>query len=126
MKIFLSILLISLSLQVAAVTKAPEKPELQWQSTTLSEETISHIQQAKYQYMECITKEMQKQEYSKMDTRVATDKVIKHCETTLSHVRKVFAEEKVPTNIIDRYLKSTRTQTARKVLEHMMIAAAKK
>ncbi len=96
----------------------------QWQPTTLSDTTIKKIQQAKYQYMLCITKEMQNKTYIKLDTRAATDKVLIKCEPSLAQVRAVFTEEKVPTTISDRYLKKTRTQTARKVLEQFMYAQA--
>jgi uncharacterized damage-inducible protein DinB len=119
---FLFFLLLATSLQLSAA----DNPDLQWKSTSLNEATIKHIQQAKFQYMTCITKEITKKEYVKIDTRAATDKILKQCEPSLGEVKKVFAEEKVPDNITQRYLKSTRTQTARKVLEHMIISAAKK
>ncbi len=120
MKAFFVLPLLLLSFQSIAADSNKD----QWQSTTLSEDTIKKVQEAKYKYMQCITKEVQNKNYVKMDTRAATDKVIKHCEPSLAKIRKVFIAEKVPASIADRYLKMTRTQTARKVLEQLMYADA--
>ena len=95
-----------------------------WESTTLSDTTIKHIQEAKHQYLLCITTEAKKLYKTKMDSRAATDFILKQCEENLAQIRTVFEQEKVPVAITDRYLKKTRTQTARKVLEEMIIAAA--
>ena len=95
-----------------------------WESTTLSDTTIKHIQEAKHQYLLCITTEAKKLYKTNMDSRAATDLILKQCEENLAQIRTVFEQEKVPVAITDRYLKKTRTQTARKVLEEMIIAAA--
>ena len=115
---FLSLIL------AASGSFATEKAKEEWANTTLSEDTIKHIQQAKSLYMQCISKEAQQQAYIKMDTRAATDKILNHCENHLANIRKVFTEEEVPPVIIDRYMKQTRNQTARKVLKEMMFADA--
>ncbi len=96
----------------------------QWHSTTLSDATIKNIQDAKYRYLHCISKETEKRLDSKMDSRAATDLILKQCEQPLTNIRQVFKQEKVPDGIADLYLKKTRTQTARKVLEQMMYSAA--
>lgn len=111
-------------LLVAFQVNADENQNNQWQPTTLSDMTIKKIQQAKYKYMQCITEEMQKTTYAGIDSRAATDKVIKTCEPSLSNIRSVFTEEHVPVAISDRYLKRTRTQTARKILKQLMFAEA--
>ena len=110
-------------LSATSVKGADEKSE-QWQKTTLTDETIEHIQKAKYKYMQCVTDEVQKKTYIKMDSRVATDVILQKCEPALSDVRTVFSKENVPVQITDRYLKKTRTQTARKVLKQLMYAEA--
>ena len=107
----------------AAITKSNSKSQ-SWESTTLSDATIKHIQEAKHQYLLCITTEAKKLYKTKMDSRAATDFILKQCEENLAQIRTVFEQEKVPVAITDRYLKKTRTQTARKVLEEMIIAAA--
>lgn len=112
-----------LLLLVPVLTQAEAKKE-EWQDTTLSESSIKNITQAKYKYLQCIGEEVKKKDYAELDTRVATDKIIQQCETSLGAIREVFIAEKVPTPIADRYLKQTRTQTARKILEQMMYAAA--
>jgi hypothetical protein len=114
-----------LMLLASAAVFAAEKSE-EWQATTLSDSSIKNIQQAKYKYLQCITGEVQKKDYAQMDTRAATDKIIQQCEKPLADIRGVFTAEKVPESIADRYLKRTRTQTARKVLEQMMYAAAER
>lgn len=110
-------------LLLSSATGAAETKE-EWQETTLSDQSIKNIQQAKYKYLQCIGGEVQKKDYVQMDTRAATDKVIQQCEKSLASLREVFIAEKVPESIGNRYLKRTRTQTARKVLEQMMYAAA--
>jgi hypothetical protein len=109
----------------SAAIFADEKGE-EWQATTLSDSNIKNIQEAKHKYLQCITDEVLKKDYAEMDTRAATDKIIQQCEEPLTDIRGVFIEEKVPESIADRYLKRTRTQTARKVLEQMMYAAAER
>ena len=95
-----------------------------WEPTTLSEATIQKVQGAKHHYLQCIAKAVKEERYQKLDTRVATDAILKSCETSLSAIREAFLSEKVPASVADRYLKRTRTQTARSVLENMMYAAA--
>ena len=59
-----------------------------------------------------------------MDSRVATDLVLKACEAILTDTRERFLEQDVPDVIADRYLKRKRTQTARNVLFEMMRVSA--
>ena len=120
-QIFLLVMLFSAA---NAAWAAEKKSGDQWKNTTLSDENIEHIQKAKYQYKQCIADEMQKKNYAKMDSRVATDQILKKCEKDLSHIRTVLNKEKVPETTTDRYLKQTRTQTARKVLQELMFAEA--
>lgn len=118
--IFLLVILFAANAALAAEQKSGD----QWKNTTLSDENIEHIQKANYQYKQCIADEMQKKNYAKMDSRVATDQILKKCEKELSHIRAVLNKEKVPEPMTDRYLKKTRTQTARKVLQELMYAEA--
>ncbi len=120
-QIFLLVILFS---AVNAAWAADKKSGDQWNNTTLSDENIDHIQKAQYKYKQCITAEMKKKNYAKMDSRVATDQILKKCEKDLSHIRTVLNKEKVPDPTTDRYLKKTRTQTARKVLQELMYAEA--
>lgn len=99
----------------------------EWQETSLPDSAIEHIQKAKFQYGQCIRAEINKVMDSKMDSRRATDLVMKQCENELTRVRKIFIDEKVPEHIADRYMKQTRTQTARNTLKQLMyVDAAKK
>jgi len=95
-----------------------------WNGSTLSEATIKQIQEDKYNYKQCVYQEAQKQGYQKIDSRVATDAVIKQCEPTLAKIRTTFSNDGVPEIIIDRFLKKTRIDMTRKILQSLMFAEA--
>lgn len=109
---------------VQKTTDAPQTADKQWNGSTLSEATIKQVQEDKYNYRQCVYKEAQKQGYQKIDSRVATDAVIKQCEPTLAKVRTTFSNEGVPDIIIDRFLKKTRVDMTRKILQSLMFAEA--
>ena len=95
-----------------------------WDGTSLSDTTIKEVQHAKYTYTQCVYTEAQKQGYTKIDSRVATDAVIKQCEPDLAKIREIFVNDGVPEIIADRYLKKTRVQLTRKILQSLMFAEA--
>ena len=96
----------------------------EWHNTTLTEETIKKIQEAKYKYNKCVVTEMRKIDYIKADSRNATDSIMKSCEPVLAQIRSVYLEEKVPEVIADRHLKQMRIQTTRNVLQQMLLQEA--
>ncbi len=96
----------------------------QWNGSTLSTATIKKVQEAQYNYRQCVHTEAQKQGYQKIDTRVATDAVIKQCETSLAQVRSVLVNDGVPPIIADRFLKKTRVVNTRNILKSLMFAEA--
>ena len=100
------------------------KPAAEWNGSSLSTETMQNIQTTKYEYKQCVYKEASKQGYKKMDSRVATDAVIKQCESALAKIREVFTNDGVPTVITDRFLKKTRVDMTRKILQSLMFAEA--
>lgn len=106
------------------VTKTPQPSGKTWNGSKLSETTIKQIQEDKYNYKQCVYKEAQKQGYQKIDSRVATDAVIKQCEPTLAKIRTTFSNEGIPDIIIDRFLKKTRVDMTRKILQSLMFAEA--
>ncbi len=95
-----------------------------WNGSNLSAATIKQVQEDKYHYKQCVYKEAQKQGYQKIDSRAATDAVIKQCESTLAQIRTTFVNEGVPKVIIGRFLKKTRTDMSRKILQSLMFAEA--
>lgn len=95
-----------------------------WNGSSLSTETMQKIQTTKYEYKQCVYKEASKQGYKKIDSRVATDAVIKQCESALTKIREVFTNDGVPTVITDRFLKKTRVDMTRKILQSLMFAEA--
>lgn len=107
-------------LLVSSVTLAEEA----WQNTTISEETIQKIQAAKLDYKKCVSEQMQKPVFAEMDTRKATDEIIKQCEPSLTKMRDIYMGDKVPGEIADRHLRQVRIQTSRKVLENMIFNQA--
>src|SRR5574343_454744 len=103
---------------------AEESPKEEWNETTLSEATIQKIQQAQFTYKKCVSDVMQKPEFAKLESRQATDVVIKQCEPTLAEMRKVYTDVQVPGEIADRHLKKLRIQVTRNVLQELMYAEA--
>ena len=139
MKVFLS-LVILLPLLLGCATNEPNEKSNKTDETrnkatkkeventsALTEQSIKEIQQSKRTYLLCINDEMQKHLQSdarNMDSRHASDKVLKICEPTLAKIRTVFVAQNAPEAVANQYLKRTRTQTARKVLQEMMYASA--
>ncbi len=110
----------------SVVALAVEK-ESEWTATSLSDSVIEKIQGAQIQYKQCVSKEMQKQGYAKIESRSATEAITKQCEKVLSNMRKVYLDAKVPEVIADRHLKKLRIDITRRVLKQLMfVNAAKK
>ena len=101
-----------------------EDAKNEWQNTSLSDAIIEKIQAAKYDYKKCASDEMQKAVYQDIDTRNATDAIMKQCETILAKMREVYTKAYVPEVIADRHLKQMRMQTTREVLQGMMFFSA--
>lgn len=120
MRKFLLLILLVISLP----TLAEKNQKNEWQASTLSDSTIANVQKAKYEYLTCITQEVKKKSKIKMDTRAATDLVLKECEKNLANISTTFKKENIPNSMAERYVKKTRTQTARKVLQEFIYAAA--
>ncbi len=112
-----------LSLPVLAEEKT-QPSGATWNGSTLSEATIKQVQTDKYNYTQCIYKEAQKQGYQKIDSRVATDAVMKQCESDLSKIRSTFIDSGVPAVVADRFLKKTRIDMTRKILKSLVFAEA--
>lgn len=114
-------------LLVANLAYAETASREEWNETTLSENTIKNIQQAQFTYKKCVVDAMQKPEFGKMESRNATDVIVKQCEPTLAEMRKVYTDADVPGVIADRHLRKLRIQTTRNLLQELMyIEAAKK
>jgi hypothetical protein len=125
MKQFLMVTILLYSgLLFAADKKTDNKNE--WQGTVLTEELIKKIQLAQRHYKECVINEMQKPDYSKQESRQATEAIIKQCESELAKMRKVYIDAKVPEIIADRHLKKMRIQITRRVLKELMFQDAAK
>jgi len=123
MKKALLLILCALSLQVIAKEKTQPSGET-WTNSSLSEKTIKQVQTDKYKYTQCIYKEAQKKGYQKIDSRVATDAVMKQCEQELAKIRATFINDGVPAVIADRYLKKARITMTRKILKSLVFAEA--
>jgi hypothetical protein len=95
-----------------------------WQNTTIPEGTIKKVQAAKLDYHKCVAEKMQKMANQDIDSRKATEEVIKQCETVLSKMREVYLAEKVPGEIADRHLRQLRIKTTRFALQEIMFNQA--
>ena len=123
MKHFLFLaLLIGSNLCYAEEVKKETKNE--WSATSLTDEIIKNIQRSQFEYKKCVTDEMQKKGYLKIDSRNATDAIIKQCEKVLANMREVYLDAKVPSVIADRHLKKMRIDITRRVLKQLMFAEA--
>lgn len=116
--------LIAALLLVANLAFAEDAAKEEWNETSISEETIQKIQQAQFTYKKCVVDNMQKPEFSKLESRQATDAIIKLCEPTLAEMRKVYTDVEVPDAIADRHLKKLRIQVTRSLLQELMYAEA--
>lgn len=118
-RLFLLILLVSPVIHAADV-------EPDWNDSSLSDTVIQAIQNAQYGYKKCVSDTMQKPDYATLESRRATDAVIKDCEPVLADMRKVYTDAQVPGAIADRHLKTMRIQVTRKVLQELMYREAAK
>jgi len=116
------VLLLALLVSSSLIYAKDVKEE--WNATSLTEETIKKIQQSQHQYKKCVMTEMQKKGYAKIESRSATDAIIKQCENVLSQMRTVYTDVKVPGVIADRHLKKMRIDITRRVLKQLMFAEA--
>lgn len=115
-----------LMLLMSASWSFAEEAKEEWHETTLSDEVIQKIQQAQFGYKKCVIDAMRKPENAKLESRNATDVVIKACEPVLADMRKVYTDVEVPGTIADRHLKKLRIQVTRTVLQELMYAEAAK
>jgi hypothetical protein len=113
-----------LTVLLSTVTAFADDSKNEWQNTTLSDATIKKIQDAQYQYKKCVSAEMQKPSNQELESRKATEAIMKQCESVLSQMREVYLAEKVPEIIADRHLRQMRMQTTRSVLQGMMFGEA--
>lgn len=117
---------IFLMLMMASSWTFAEEAKEEWSDTTLNEDVIHKIQQAQYGYKKCVVDAMRKPDYAKLESRNATDVVIRECEPVLAEMRKVYVDSKVPDVVADRHLKKLRIQVTRNVLQELMYAEAAK
>ncbi len=117
-KVILAVLMLS-HFSVMAKSETNE-----WTNTTISDQTIELIQQAQLKYKNCVTQEMQKKGYLKIDSRNATNAIIQQCESVLSDMRKVYLKNNVPNVIADRHLKKMRIDITRRVLKQLIFMEA--
>ena len=115
-----------LLLLVTSTCTFAEEVKEEWQNTSLTDEVIQKIQKAQYGYKKCAVDAMRKPDYAKLESRNATDVVIKDCEPVLADIRKVYTDAEVPGVVADRQLKKLRIQVTRNVLQEFMYAEAAK
>lgn len=113
-------------LMLAAGMACAEDAKEEWNETSLSNETIEKIQKAQFNYKKCVVDTMQKPDFAKLESRNATDAIVKLCEPTLGEMRQVYLDAQVPGVIADRHLKKLRIQVTRNLLQELMYAEAAK
>ena len=111
---------------VAGLAGAEESGQ-EWSATTLSDATIEQIQKAQFNYKKCVIEAMKTPEHLSLESRHATDAIIRQCEPTLAEMRNIYIDAGVPGQIADRHLKSLRIKVTRNLLQELMyLEAAKK
>ncbi|WFP51377.1 hypothetical protein PL263_04950 [Methylomonas sp. EFPC3] len=113
-------------LMLAAGLAHAEEAKEDWNETSLSNESIEKIQKAQFNYKKCVVDTMQKPDFAKLESRNATDAIIKLCEPTLAEMRQVYVDAQVPGVIADRHLKTMRIKVTRNLLQELMYAEAAK
>jgi len=98
----------------------------EWNATSLNESTIETIQQAQYTYKKCVADEMVKPNNLSLESRHATDAIIKQCEPTLGQMRDIYIKAGVPGQVADRHLKTLRIKVTRNLLQELMYREAAK
>ncbi len=116
--------IIFLALLLGTASSWSDDAKNEWHNTVLTDDTIKQIQQEQFKYKQCVTKEMQKKGYAKIETRSATGAIIKQCERYLGGMRKVYTDAGVPKVVADRHLKKMRIQVTRRLLKELMYQEA--
>ncbi len=124
MKKIIFSLIYALSFSACAATEPSTNKDNKWDGSSLSNEVITQVQTAKATYKQCVYTEAQKKGYVKIDSRVATDAIMKQCEPSLGKIRTIFINAGVPPISIDRFLKKTRADLTRNILRSLMFAEA--
>lgn len=102
----------------------PKAEEAQWEPSKLSEKTWEQVQQGKNRYDACLNEQLVKNIAREADPRAVTDAILKACEEQLHPIRNAFISEKVPTEMIDRYLRQQRSRAAQSLVRELMGAQA--
>lgn len=114
-------------LMLVAGLAGAEEAGQEWNGTSLSDKAIEQIQKAQFTYKKCVLEAMRKPEHFNLESRHATDAIIKQCEPTLGDMRTIYINAGVPGKIADRHLKSLRIKVTRNLLQELMyLEAAKK
>ena len=93
-----------------------------WNPSILSEQTIQKINQQTKVYHQCLDRQITTFNLKGIDSRDASNWILKQCENQLDPIRAALLNEKVPVEIANRYLLKKKHQAARKVLRFMMFA----
>ncbi len=114
-------ILSTFALWTAANSRAQEE---QWEPSKLSEKAWDQVHQSKVAYDACLSQQLVKNITSEADPRAITDAILKACEEPLNPIRTAFTAEKVPSEMIDRYLRQQRSRAAQAVVREVMGAQA--
>ncbi len=101
-----------------------EAAEDQWVPSTVSEKTWDQVHQAKVTYDACLTQQLATNVMKDADPRALTDAILKACEEHLNPIRTAFGNEKMPDEMIDRYLRQQRSRAAQSLVRELMGAQA--
>ena len=115
------ILMLVVSLTASAALQAAEE---QWVPSTVSEKTWDQVHQAKVSYDGCLNQQLATNVAKAADPRALTDAILKACEEHLNPIRTAFQSEKMPDEMVDRYLRQQRSRAAQSLVRELMGAQA--
>lgn len=98
--------------------------EDQWTPSTVSDKAWAQVRQAKGAYDLCLSQQLATNVVKDADPRLLTDTILKACEEHLNPIRTAFRDEKVPDEMVDRYLRQQRSRAAQSLVRELMGAQA--
>lgn len=98
--------------------------EDQWEPSTVSEKARDSVHQAKLSYDACLNQQLVDNIGKETDPRSLTDVILKACEEKLTPIRTAFQGEKMPEEMINRYLRQQRSRAAQSLVRELMGAQA--
>lgn len=117
-------LLAGLALAACRPVPQPQEKSQEWQTSTLSEQTLGKVRDVLRLYEQCVNDETRAHLNDPYDSRQVADAILQSCEDRLTGIRTAFDAEKVPVSISERYIRRHRSLAAQQILRLVMATQA--